>query len=248
MADIPHPIVGEWVAQLKQQGKSESTLANYRRAVVHFAAWSEQSYGESFDPAAIIPRDIVDWKAHQQTVEKVKPGTFNLRLVGLSRFFKWAVARGHVESDPTTTAQSIRLEMRRPKSLEGTYVRRLLRQIRRSGSKRDEAIAEVLLGTGLRVAELLALQRGDVNINKGSGEVIVRRGKRGLYRQVPLTRPVRQALRAYLDTRPHLFLVHLDFQFPFFFAEDLAGLGCLDAKRVSKSTGSLIAQAGGVSC
>jgi hypothetical protein len=48
--------------------------------VIHFATWSEQSYGEPFHPAAIIPRDVADWKVYQQTVEKVKPGTFNLRL------------------------------------------------------------------------------------------------------------------------------------------------------------------------
>jgi site-specific recombinase XerD len=147
---------------------------------------------------------VTDWNAHQQTVEKVKPATFNLRLVALSRFFKWAVTRGSAQKDPTVEVQGIRLEGRRPKSLNGKFVRRLLRQVSKDGTERDGAIVELLLGAGLRVSELLALKRGDIALGQRSGEVIVRYGKRGLYRRVPLTRPVRKALRTYLTTQPHL--------------------------------------------
>jgi site-specific recombinase XerD len=204
MKKSPHPAVDEWLVYLKAQGKSNSTISNYRRALAHFATWSEQSYDEPFEPAAIIPRDVTDWKAYQQTVEKVKPATFNLRLVALSRFFEWAVTRGHVQKDPTVDVQSIRLESRRPKSLNGRFVRRLLRQINKAENERDAAIVELLLGAGLRVSELLALKRGDITLGERSGKVIVRYGKGGLYRRVPLTKPVRKALRVYLDTRPQL--------------------------------------------
>ncbi len=142
MNDTPHSSITEWLAHLEQQGKSASTVANYRRAMIHFSRWSEQSYGEVFDPAAIIPRDVTDWKAYQQTVEKTKPATFNIRLTGLSRYFKWAVARDYARSDPTVEVSSLHLENRRPKSLDDKYVRRLLRQVSKSGNKRDAAIVE----------------------------------------------------------------------------------------------------------
>jgi integrase len=60
------------------------------------------------------------------------------------------------------------------------------------------------LGTGLRVSELLALRVGDLTLGERSGEVVVRRGKGGVHRRVPLTAPVRRALRAYLDGQPKL--------------------------------------------
>jgi integrase/recombinase XerC len=60
---------------------------------------------------------------------------------------------------------------------------------------------ELLAGTGLRVGELLALQVGDVELNDRSGKVIVRRGKYGGYREIPLTLDVRKALSAYLDEK-----------------------------------------------
>ncbi|MFQ5614190.1 MAG: tyrosine-type recombinase/integrase [Anaerolineae bacterium] len=184
MTEVPHPTVAAWLADLDRQGKSPLTQANYRRALVHFARWSGQTYGQPFDPTAIIPRDVADWKAFQQTVEGAKPSTINLRLVALSRYFKWAVDQGYVRSDPTAEVPGIRLTSRRPRSLDEVMVRRLLRQVHKGGNGRDIAMVELLLGTGLRISEALALRRGDVTLNERSGEVVVRRGKRNVHRQI----------------------------------------------------------------
>ena len=200
----PHPTIAEWLAYLKNKGKSRSTIANYRRALSHFTRWSQQSYGELFDPAAIIPRDVTDWQAFQQTVEKAKPTTINLRLVGVSRYFKWAVARNYARQNPTAEVSNLRLEKRQPKSLTDIQVRRLLRQVNKSGNARDMALVELMLGTGLRVSEVLALKVEDVIMKPRQGEVVVRRGKGGVYRRVPLTASVRAALRTYLETQSEL--------------------------------------------
>jgi integrase len=52
------------------------------------------------------------------------------------------------------------------------------------------------------VGELLRLQVGDVTIGDRTGQVTVRLGKQGNFREVPLTKEVRQALRNYLQTHP----------------------------------------------
>ncbi len=150
MPQLPHPTAADWLADLDRRGKSRHTCASYRRALVHFARWSEQSYGQPFDPAAIIPRDVADWKAFQQTVEKAQPSTINQRLVALSRFFKWAVAQGHAHSDPTAEVRGLRLEPRRPKALDDVALRRLLRQVHQEGNLRDVALVELLYDTGAR--------------------------------------------------------------------------------------------------
>ncbi len=197
-----HPTVEAWLANLHRQGKSAHTIAAYQRSLAHFARWSEQTYGEPFDPARVIPRDVRDWLAYQQTVEKDRPATVNQRLTALKRFFAWAVRVGHARSDPTADISGLRLPQRQPKALTDKEVRRLLRAVHAAGNTRDIAIVEVLLGTGIRVGELLALRVGDVVIHERSGVLTVRRGKHGQYRQVPLTSAVRKALAAYLETHP----------------------------------------------
>ncbi len=197
-----HPTVEAWLGHLHRQGKSAHTIAAYARGLAHFIRWSEQTYGEPFDPARVIPRDVRDWLAYQQTVEKARPATVNQRLTALKRFFAWAVRVGHARSDPAADISGLRLPQRQPKALTEKEVRRLLRAVHAEGNARDIALVEVLLGTGLRVGELLALRVGDVVIRERSGTLTVRRGKHGQYRQVPLTSAVRKALAAYLDTHP----------------------------------------------
>jgi integrase/recombinase XerD len=70
---------------------------------------------QDFDPANIIGRDVRDWKAHQQTVEKTAPATINQRLVALSRFFARAVKQELAQEDPTQGIKSVRLPQRQPK-------------------------------------------------------------------------------------------------------------------------------------
>jgi len=189
---------------LHRQGKSRHTLTGYRRALAHFIRWSEQSYGQHFDPAAIIPRDVADWQAFQQTVENAKPATVNVRMVALSRFFKWALAHNHIPRNPVEPIKTLRPEPRRPKSLSEKSLRRLLRAVHAGSNLRDIALVEFLLGTGLRVSEALALRRGDITLSARSGEVRVRRGKGGVSRTVPLTATVRRALRNYLVSYPEM--------------------------------------------
>jgi integrase len=64
------------------------------------------------------------------------------------------------------------------------------------------AIGKLLLYTGLRIEEVEALDLDDIVISARRGKVIVRDGKGGVYRERPLHRAARTALRAWLDERP----------------------------------------------
>src|SRR4029079_12991935 len=70
---------------------------------------------------------------------------------------------------------------------------------------RDAALLELLYGTGLRVSEACALDLGDIDRDRyGVPMVIVRRGKGGKSRQVPLGGAADRALMAYLPARTEL--------------------------------------------
>lgn len=202
-SDTPLPLVGIWLDYLHGQGRSPHTLKAYRRAWQHLADWYQGSFSESCDPAGLIARDIRDWKSYQQSIEKAAPSTINQRLVAVSSFYKWATSQDETPRDPTRDVSTIRLPQRQPQSLSAKELRRLLRAVHNGGSRRARAMIELLAGTGLRVGELLQLQVGDLVLRERSGWVIVREGKHGGYREVPLTREIRQALTDYLEIHPH---------------------------------------------
>lgn len=199
MSPRAHSLVGQWVDSLAKDGKSPSTIKGYRRGIDHFATWYEQSTGEAFTPSMVIPRDVRDWIAFQQTVEGARPATINQRLAALSAFYRWAIGTGEVANDPTRGIKSLRSERHKPRALSKRELRRLRRRIYASGNLRDIAIFEFLLGTGLRVSEALSLKVRDISLGSRSGIVRVRRGKMGTSREIPLTKEVRRALREYLE-------------------------------------------------
>ncbi len=193
----PQQPIDDWLQFLHQQGKSQHTIAAYRRGLAHFGHWYEGSYGAPFVPDQVMPRDVRDWKAYQQTTEQAAPATVNQRLVAVTRFFRWARSQGLCRENPAEDVANIRLEPRQPKALHKNQLRRLLRASR--DNPRDYAMLEVLTGTGIRVGELLELRRGDVELGERSGKLTVRSGKRGNYREIPLTLDVRKALQVYFE-------------------------------------------------
>jgi site-specific recombinase XerD len=68
-------------------------------------------------------------------------------------------------------------------------------------NKRDIAIFELMINTGLREAEVCNLQLSDVIISDRKGTVIVRSGKGEKYREIPLNAIARKAISDYLEVR-----------------------------------------------
>ncbi len=187
-------VVAQWQQSLAERGLSPSTLQGYTRAVAHFARWFERSSGEPFAPDRVISRDVRDWVAYQQTVEKARPRTVGFRLTALRQFFRWCRQAGLAREDPTAGIHAPRPPRNAPHALSRQEERRLLRAVHRSGSPRDIAIVEVLLGMALRV--------GDVEMGRRFGKIVVRRGKHGQSREIPLVGEARRALAAYLEVHP----------------------------------------------
>ncbi len=136
---------------------------------------------------------VRDYKRHLKAVERWKPASVNLALAALDSFYTHlGLARPVVRREE--------LPARAPKALTEEHQRRLLRMAERA-SARDRAIVVVLLYTGLRLAELVALDVDDVKVSARKGIVVVRSGKGDAYREVPLNALVRQVLEEWRAER-----------------------------------------------
>jgi site-specific recombinase XerD len=188
---------------LQTAGKSAHTVKAYTHDLISFAQWFTQTTGDTFDPQAIGPRDIADYRSYLLTRGK-KPATVNRRLVALQRFYKWAQKQGHTANNPFEVLEGVRVKQQQgiaPKWLDSHQQMALLRAVRKGKSQRDLAMVELMMKTGLRVSELVDLTLADVELAERAGRVIVREGKGGKYREVPLSKEVRYALETYLQER-----------------------------------------------
>ncbi|MBN2536705.1 tyrosine recombinase XerC [candidate division WOR-3 bacterium] len=119
------------------------------------------------------------------------------KLSAVKSLFRFLALTGRIPANPTRNVKGPRLEQRLPGFLSQFEVARAL-DIPGDDERslRNKAIMEVLYGAGLRCAELVGLNRDDVDFH---AEILRVKGKGGKERLVPLGSHARDALRAYLE-------------------------------------------------
>lgn len=116
----------------------------------------------------------------------------------------WAVTRGLIASNPAADLETPKLDRPLPKVMRAPDAARLceLPPDDEPLGVRDRAILELLYGSGLRVAELCALDLDELDLRSG---VIQVTGKGRKQRRVPLSQPSQDALDRYVnEARPQL--------------------------------------------
>ncbi|MFB9069972.1 tyrosine recombinase XerC [Citricoccus parietis] len=120
-------------------------------------------------------------------------------------FMAWAVREGHLEQDPSLRLSSPKRSSTLPDALSADQAGRLLDTAgepapegtrERAVALRDAALLEVLYATGLRVSELVGLDRQDVDHER---RTLVVTGKGGKQRTVPFGASAAAALERWLD-------------------------------------------------
>lgn len=123
---------------------------------------------------------------------------------GLRAFFAYCKAEGIVREDPTELLQAPKLRRKLPEVLTFEEIESMIASIDHSSPEgmRNRAILETLYGCGLRVSELVNLQRSRLHLDQGFIRVV---GKGDKERLVPIGRDAVAQLRLYLETvRIHL--------------------------------------------
>jgi integrase/recombinase XerD len=131
------------------------------------------------------------------------------RLSAVRSFYRYLVREEVIRADPTANLPAGRMLRQLPTVLSVEEVESLLHQPEPTTPRglRDRAMLELLYATGLRVSELVGLQRGDIKMDLGLVRCV---GKGSKERIVPVGEPALEAVRAYLasrrDAAPALFL------------------------------------------
>jgi integrase/recombinase XerC len=200
------PVGSDEAALVEGYVGSRDFAANTRRAVVQdlrkFAAWFAAANAEPFRTNRVTTRDVTDFKTGLRRERRQSVATVNRALVTLRRFFAWLAEKGHVASNPVKPVKELRRQQLAPKGLERAAVRRLLREIELRRDVRAGAVFSLLLYTGCRVGDAVALELHDLMLGERSGSVTFRLGKGNKQRSVPLPLAARRALQAYLEARP----------------------------------------------
>ena len=125
------------------------------------------------------------------------PATTARKIATLRSFYKWMARQGIIETNPMLLIRTPKQTKRLPKAISVEQVEQLLSapDNRETLGARDRAILETLYSTGVRVSELVDLNRNDLDHQNQTMHV---RGKGKKERIVPLGSHAMAAIRHYV--------------------------------------------------
>jgi site-specific recombinase XerD len=189
-----------YIEHLENEGKSAATIRAVRADLHGLQRWWEESYQRRLDFRHLTPRDVRRWIEHRRQVDGARPTTISRGLSSLRSFGRWAVSEGLLVENPTARIEEVANAQVTPAGLSPIAVDELLRSAALTGDpiqrRRDEACLALLVYGGLRIQECCDVQIRDLDM--AGGNVVVRSGKGGKHRRVPLSRDARRLLQRYL--------------------------------------------------
>ncbi|MGR5897553.1 tyrosine-type recombinase/integrase [Bacillus cereus] len=163
-----------------EQGKREITVEDYKRYIQNFHSWLVHENSSLQDLTRYdIQRYIYFLSGCGNQATTITPK------------FSAIVSYVHFIDREDLLHDIKRPEVRHirhisPKSLSRNQRNQLLRKVEQSENLRNIAIIYLTLYTGVRIFELVALNREDIEMRERSGFLTVQDGKGGTSRKIPL--------------------------------------------------------------
>jgi len=185
---------------------SPNTTAAYTRDLRDFAEWAERA--SHVGPESVDRKVLRRYLAYLGT-RKYARRSIARKASAVRRYFGWLARSGRLPADPSVGLSAPSGEGRLPRVLKADELRTLLDEppARVAGDTdavrhRDDAVLELLYGSGIRVSELCGLGRADLDLRHGLIQVW---GKGAKQRQVPATPQAVAALERWMSIgRPAL--------------------------------------------
>ncbi len=170
------------------RGASPHTLRNYS---IDLAEFWQMGQGELTERA--IRRHL-----HQLTLQNKSKATLARKLSAIRSFFKFLVRQGKMDENPATLIATPKQKKRLPKALSSSDFEEFIGACDTATylGLRDRTIMEVLYSSGIRVAEICALNKSDFNPSQRTLRVL---GKGQKMRIAFLTKKAQQWLVDYLN-------------------------------------------------
>lgn len=184
-----------------QKNYSLATVRSYHTDLTEFETFLQQKGKSISSLSGIVKTDIQEFLVYLFKL-KIQKSSMARKLSCLRSFFRFMLQKKYITENPMLGVRNPKQEIHHPTMLNVDQVSSMLDE-KETGEQdefyfRDNALLELLYGSGLRISEALGLNVQDV---KQECETIKVFGKGSKERIVPLSDTCRKALAAWLEKR-----------------------------------------------
>ncbi len=182
-------LVSKFIEAKRIEGCSEKTLSYYRKTIVDMLSGIEK------EAMQVITEDLRKYLTDYQEKKNISKVTVdNVRRI-LSSFFSWLEDEDYILKSPVRRIHKVKTTS----TVKETYTDEALEQMRDGCSElRDLAMIDILASTGMRVGEMVLINRKDINFNERECVVL---GKGNKQRIVYFDARTKIHLQNYLENR-----------------------------------------------
>jgi site-specific recombinase XerD len=194
-------LIESWLTHLHHnRGRSPTTVGKYRGYLARLVAWlieQDKRLGEATD------QDLEAFSGLVMHREGLSPRSRRALVAAIRGFYSWAVTSRAIGTNPAAALPYPKSGLRLPVAMQLRNAERLLMEpdIGTFMGVRDAAMLALMMGCGLRISGLLALNQSDLTFTEVEGVewlIIRTREKGNRERLVPAPHEARLLVRAYL--------------------------------------------------
>lgn len=195
-ADEMRGLLDSWALHLRAERKSAQTVKTYTDGVKRFLHWCQRTNREPDLTRALVNAFIADLLD-----EGAEAATARSRQLSLRRFSTWLAEEGELPEDQLVGLKPPKLDSKIVPELSDDQLKALIKACagRDFWERRDEAVIRIMVETGARIGEVVAMTTDDIDV--AAGIIIIRRGKGGKGRTIPVGPQTSRAVDRYLRLR-----------------------------------------------
>jgi site-specific recombinase XerD len=203
------PLIDDFLEYLEvEKGRSPLTIREYRHYLNRFLDWLKTNT-KVMEPGEMTQKLVSKYRLYLANLRNpdgtlLKRVTQSYHIIALRAFLRYLVVQRDIATLSPEIIELPKISPRTVAFLTSEQLERLLNspKISDEAGLRDKAILETLFSTGLRVSELVRLNRDQINLERKEFGV---RGKGDKLRVVFLSDTAANWLERYLQTRQDSF-------------------------------------------
>lgn len=179
------------------EGLAPRTIEEYQ---LHFQ-WLLNYFGKDLSREEITTEAFLGWVDYMTHDQQLKPNTVNIRVRTMRAFLRYCFMENMIDEPIHERFKPIKVAEEQIEALSVAEIKSLLNSFDEStfAGYRDKVMVMVLLDSMVRISELLAMKRSNVDFKAGIIKLEAMNTKTRKAREVPLSTKTMKLLKEYMN-------------------------------------------------